>query len=108
MVAELDFDARGQRQQTRFYAGVIHSRARLTYTEVAQLLVERDPEVCATHASLVTPLEVMAELTELRMARRHERGSLDFDLPEAEIVLGLRGRPEQIIRAERNLAHRLI
>jgi len=50
----------------------------------------------------------MAELTELRMARRHERGSLDFDLPEAEIVLGLRGRPEQIIRAERNLAHRLI
>lgn len=108
MVAELDFDARGQRQQTRFYAGVIHSRARLTYTEVAQLLVERDPQLRTTHASLVTPLEVMAELTELRMTRRHERGSLDFDLPEAEIVLGLRGRPEQIIRAERNLAHHLI
>jgi len=45
MVAELDFDARGQRQQARFYAGVIHSRARLTYTEVAQLLVERDPQL---------------------------------------------------------------
>jgi ribonuclease R len=108
MVAELDFDARGQRQQERFYAGVIHSRARLTYTDVAQLLVDRDPEVRAAHAALVAMLEVMAELTELRMARRHERGSLDFDLPEAEIILGLRGRPEQIIRAERNLAHRLI
>jgi ribonuclease R len=50
----------------------------------------------------------MGELAELRSARRHERGSLDFDLPEAEIVLGLRGRPEQIVRTERNLAHRLI
>ena len=36
------------------------------------------------------------------------RGAIDFDLPEAEILLDLRGRPEQIVRAERNVAHRLI
>lgn len=108
MVAELDFNARGQRHEARFYAGVIHSRARLTYTEVAKILVDRDPEACTAYAPLVESLDVMRELTELRIARRHERGSLDFDLPEAEIVLGLRGRPEQILRTERNLAHRLI
>jgi ribonuclease R len=108
MVAELDFDGRGQRRQARFYAGVIHSRARLTYTEVANFLAARDPEVRTTYAALADTLETMGELAELRIARRHERGSLDFDLPEAEIVLDLRGRPEQIIRSERNLAHRLI
>lgn len=108
MVAELDFDSRGQRQQARFCAGVIHSRARLTYTEVAMVLVERDPAMRTTYAPLVEMLEVMGTLAELRIARRHERGSLDFDLPEAEIILGLRGRPEQIIRTERNLAHRLV
>ena len=108
MVAELDFDQRGLRQASRFYPGVIHSRARLTYTEVAAVIVDRSPEVCSGLSSLVEPLEIMRELAELRIARRHERGSLDFDLPEAEIILGLRGRPEQIVRAERNLAHRLI
>lgn len=108
MVAELDFDARGQRQRSAFSPGVIHSRARLTYTEVAKILVARDPQLRAGHAPLVGMLEVMGELAELRIARRHERGSLDFDLPEAEVILGLRGRPEQIVRIERTLAHRLI
>ncbi len=108
MVAELDFDREGRRQSSRFCAGVIHSRARLTYTEVAAVIVDRSPEVCADHSQLIDTLLVMRELAELRIARRFERGSLDFDLPEAEIIIGLRGRPEQIVRAERNLAHRLI
>jgi ribonuclease R len=108
MTAELTFDDRGHRQQARFFAGVIHSRARLTYTEVAKILVDRDPEVRTNHARLLDLLAVMGELAGLRIARRHERGSLDFDLPEAEVILGLRGRPEQIVRSERTLAHRLI
>ena len=108
MVAELDFDRGGHRWQARFFPGVICSRARLTYTEVARILVDRDPAERSRHAGLVEMLEVMGEMAELRIVRRHERGSLDFDLPEAEIILGLRGLPEQILRAERNLAHRLI
>ena len=108
MAAELTFDGRGLRQTARFCAGVIHSRARLTYTEVAAIIVDHAVDVCTLYPQLIEPLAVMRELAELRIARRHERGSLDFDLPEAEIVLGLRGRPEQIVRAERNLAHRLI
>jgi len=48
--------------------------------------------------------ELSAALTKMRAAR----GSIDFDLPEAEIVIGLSGAPEAILRAERNLAHRII
>jgi len=40
--------------------------------------------------------------------RRRARGNLDFDLPEAEIILDLQGLPENIVRAERNIAHRMI
>jgi ribonuclease R len=40
--------------------------------------------------------------------RRRERGAIDFDLPEAEILFDLRGRPEQIIRAERSIAHQIV
>jgi ribonuclease R len=108
MVAELDFDPSGQRVGMRFCQGVMHSRARLTYTEVAAVLVEKDSVARAAHQPLVADLEMMRELAELRIDRRRQRGSLDFDLPEAQIHLDLQGRPDNIVRTERNLAHRLI
>ena len=108
MAAELDFDAAGHRIGLRFCQAVMHSRARLTYTEVAAVLVENDPGVRSKREHLVADLEVMRELAELRIERRRQRGSLDFDLPEAQIDLDLQGRPEDIVRTERNLAHRLI
>lgn len=108
MVAELDFDSTGKRVGMRFCQAVMHSRARLTYTTVAAILVEEDTDARIEHEVLIDELELMRELAELRIACRHQRGSLDFDLPEAQIILDLRGRPENIIRTERNLAHRLI
>jgi ribonuclease R len=50
----------------------------------------------------------MEELTLLIFEKRKARGNLDFDLPEAEIILDIQGMPEDIIRAERNIAHRII
>ena len=41
-------------------------------------------------------------------AKRMERGAIDFDLPEPEVILNLQGETEEIIRAERNLAHQII
>jgi len=108
MVAELDFDAAGHRVGLRFCQAVIHSRARLTYTEVAAILVEESPEVRSAQQHLVEDLEVMRDLAALRIEFRRKRGSLDFDLPEAQILLDLQGRPENIVRTERNMAHRLI
>ncbi len=50
----------------------------------------------------------MEELALLIFAQRKARGNLDFDLPEAEIILDLQGAPENIVRAERTIAHRII
>ena len=108
VIAELDFDSRGKRIGFRFCEGVIRSRARLTYTEVAAVLVESDLEIREALQDVSEDLRIMRELAELRIALRHQRGSLDFDLPEAQIQLDSQGRPEHIVRAERNLAHRLI
>ena len=108
MVAELDFDNSGHRTGLRFCQAVMHSRARLTYAEVAAVLIDEDPEVRSKHQPLVADLEIMSELAKLRIACRQQRGSLDFDLPEAQVLLDLQGRPENIVRSERNLANRLI
>jgi len=108
LAAELDFDARGRRTGVRFCEAVMHSRARLTYTEVADVLGQGTSGVPAAIQDFVDDLEIMRELAELRIALRKQRGSLDFDLPEAQIHLDLQGRPEDIVRMERNPAHRLI
>ena len=50
----------------------------------------------------------MAELMHRLRARRAERGSLDFDLPEPDVVLDATGNPEDVVRSERNDAHRII
>ncbi|HXX80686.1 MAG TPA: RNB domain-containing ribonuclease, partial [Thermodesulfovibrionales bacterium] len=57
---------------------------------------------------LLRDFELMNELCGILRRMRLERGSLDFDLPEPEVILDLQGRPEAILRAERNLAHMLI
>jgi len=50
----------------------------------------------------------MGELCGILRNKRLERGSLDFDLPEPEVLLDMQGRPEAILKAERNYAHMII
>jgi ribonuclease R len=88
--------------------GVIHSHARLTYTEVNAILTDREPQAIERHRPLVPMLERMHELFEILHARRRRRGSIDFDLKESQIVLDDAGMVEAIVAAERNVAHRLI
>ncbi len=107
-IVRLEYDAKGRLLGAAFHQAIIRSAARLTYTQVRQALVDRDPAVRQTLGPLVAPLERAEALARLLIARRRERGALDFDLPEAEIVLDLRGRPEQIVRAERSIAHQMI
>ena len=104
----LDCNRHGQVLGAAFFPGVIRSRARLTYTEVRQIVADGDLATRRRYAPLVDDLERMVALAEELGRVRHRRGSIDFDLPEAEIVLDLRGRPENIVKAERNVAHRMI
>src|SRR5262250_2395033 len=107
-VVRLDLDARGRPRAAQFADGVMRSAARLTYTEVRRALVDRDPATRSALGPLLESLELAERLAGRLLARRRARGAIDFDLPEAEILIDLRGRPEQIVRAERSVAHRLI
>ena len=108
MTAEMLFDRNGTMLDSRFYPSVIKSAARLTYTVVKQIIVDNDPEVTDKHRPLSPMLLEMKELALVLMTMRKKRGSIDFDLPEPEIIIGLTGLTEGIARAERNLAHQLI
>jgi ribonuclease R len=108
MTAEMLFDKQGQMLESSFYPSVIKSTARLTYTIVKEVIVEAETKSLGDQQQLTPMLLQMKELALILQAMRRQRGSIDFDLPEPEIILGLTGQTESIIKSERNLAHQLI
>jgi ribonuclease R len=108
MTAEMLFDTTGTMLESSFYPSVIQSTARLTYTIVKKIIVDEDLESTDTHRPITSMLFAMKELALILMEMRKKRGSIDFDLPEPEIIIGQTGQTEGIIRAERTLAHQLI
>src|SRR3989442_4824676 len=107
MSALMEFDAAGGMKASRMTSGVIRSAERLTYTNVNEV-IEGDSEMSKRYASLASRFREMKELALLLNARRNERGSIDFDLPEPVIEFDEEQRMTNITRSERNIAHRLI
>jgi ribonuclease R len=108
LTAELRYDAKGEKTGVQFYPSVIRSDERLTYTLVKKILVDGDAEIKNEFRHLLPSLELMANLCQELRRRRMGRGAIDFDLPEPEVILDLQGETEDIIRADRNLAHQMI
>jgi ribonuclease R len=104
----MEVTPRGDVIRYEMHDGVIKSDARMTYTAVNAIITDKDPETLAKYRELVPMFELMRELFEVLNARRHRRGSVDFDLPEAHVVLNEDGFIEDIVASERNVAHRLI
>jgi ribonuclease R len=107
MSALMELDSRGNITDSRFTAGVIRSTERMTYTNVNKVL-EGDAEMTARYAPLAEHFRNMKELALLLNARRNEKGSIDFDLPQPVIEFDEQQRMTNIVRSERNFAHRLI
>jgi ribonuclease R len=105
MVADLVLDGKGETKSAEVYEGVMRSAARCTYTEVARVL---DGEKVPGRERFREGFELMAELQAKLTAMRRRRGAIDFDLPEAKIVLGDDGEVVSIEKRPRNRAHRVV
>ena len=108
ITAEIAFDRSGTRLNAQFYPSIIMSDERMTYTSVKKILIDSDQRERKKYDHLLQEFELMGELCSILRQKRLKRGSLDFDLPEPEVLLDLKGHPENIVRAERNFAHMMI
>jgi len=105
---EMDFSKDGERIAQRFYPSIIKSDERMTYTNVNKIIVDNDSKLRTRYNRMLQDFETMAELCHILKERRLKRGSLDFDLPEAEIKVDINGNPIDITTAQRNIAHMII
>ncbi|HEX7044497.1 MAG TPA: ribonuclease R [Burkholderiales bacterium] len=108
MACEIAIGARGEIKKYRFFEAVMRSAARLTYTTVARLLVERDARLRKEHQALVPALENLYGVYRVLYAARLRRGAVDFELPETRIVYDENRKIERVVPLERTDAHRLI
>ena len=105
---ELIVTESGRVHRSRFFEGVIRSRARLTYTEVSGALEGGDATLHGTLAEVVPMLDALRDAYDALRRARDVRGAIDFDMTETRVVLGPDGRVERLEPAERNVAHRII
>jgi ribonuclease R len=105
---EIEVDPKGRFVNHKIYKSVIKTKERMTYTQVNAILTARTPELSERYGYLIPDFERMHALFEVLRSRREQRGSIDFDLPEAEVILDQSGDIEAIRGTERNVAHRLI
>ena len=105
--ALLEIDHAGDVVGQEFTPGVIRSAERMTYTNV-HLILEGDAGLRDRYAPLVPRFELMRELALILNRKRIKRGSIDFDMPEPLIEFDEFGQMVGVIRAPRNIAHRII
>ena len=112
MVCEMELSERGEVEHSYFYEAVMHSHARLTYNQVGTILDEPDTsegiQLCEDFAERLPQIyDLYALYTALR-ARRTERGAIDFETVETQIIFGEERKIEAIVPRERNDAHKII
>lgn len=108
MSAIMDLSSTGRILDYKLAPSVIHSRERMTYTAVNDIINNPEGKTAESYSHIREMILSMHELALILIRRREERGAIDFDLPEAELMFNDEGQICGIARSERNIAHRLI
>ncbi len=98
----------GKVTRSKFFPAVMRSQARLTYDQVAALVVDGDPALGQRFAKLLPHLQELHRLFQTLHQARAERGAIDFDTTETRFEFNDQGRIAAIHPLVRNDAHRLI
>ena len=108
MSCEMEIDEQGNILKHDIFPSVIKSHARMTYKAVNKILEANDEKTKAQYKELVPMFQTMAELHRILFKHRHRRGAIDFEAPEAKIIVDETGHPTDIQLRERGLSERMI
>lgn len=108
MVCEMNISASGEVENYRFSEGLMRSHARLTYNQVAAMVIDGDAALCQQYADLLPHLHELYQLYQVLAKKRAQRGAIDFETVETEIVFGEHRKIEKLTPIIRNDAHRVI
>jgi ribonuclease R len=105
MVCDIELDAKGTVKDFVFYPAIIQSKARLTYTQVANYLEKKETDIATSILPMLDHLHAVYLLAE---KNRKKRGAIELDITETQIIFGPEKKIDRIVPLVRNIAHRLI
>ena len=108
MVCDMQIDTLGVIKQYKFYPSVMRSKARMTYTKVADMIENPQGETAREYAWLMPHVEHLYTLFKLMLKQREKRGAIEFETSETIMIFNDQGKIDRIELSTRNDAHRLI
>ena len=108
MVCEMSIDPLGELLDYKFYSAVMLSHARLTYTQVNEMLENKKSSLRKTFSNVADNIDFLYGLYKTLRISRQKRGVMDFDRIESQILFDNKGKIKDIVASSRNDAHRLI
>ena len=105
---EMEIDHKGKVVKYDIFESIIHSKARMVYTDVSDILENNDKTKMETYSELVEDFRNAEKLAKILMKKRERRGALDFNFPEPYIHLDENGKPYSIEPYERRIANKII
>ncbi|MFC4259427.1 ribonuclease R [Marinobacter lacisalsi] len=112
MVADMTISASGRISSYKFYQGVMHSHARLTYNKVSKMLEHPDTEqgigLSQLYSDILPQIHDLYALYKIMRKARTERGAIDFETTETKVVFDADRKIEEIVPVQRNDAHKIV
>ena len=108
MICDMQVDGLGIVKQYKFYPSVMRSKARMTYTQVYEMLQNPQGELAQEYAWLMPHCQHLNSVYQLMLTQREKRGAIEFETSETVMVFNDNGKIESIVPSFRNEAHKLI
>lgn len=108
ITCEMEIDRSGKIVAYDLFPSVINTNERMTYDDVRTIIEENDEQLCQRYENLVPDLHRMQQLAKILRNKRMQRGAIDFDFTEAQIIVDDKGKPVDIIPRPRTVAEQII
>ena len=108
MICDMQVGASGIVEKYQFYPSVMLSKARMTYTKVADMLENPDGEMAKEYVHIMPYVQNLYALYQAMLVQRKKRGAIEFDTSETEMVFNDAGKIDRIVPTARNEAHKII
>ena len=108
MACEMNIDSLGELIDYKFYPALMLSHARLTYSQVRDILENKKSSLRDSYSDVIENIEFLYGLYKTLRISRQKRGVMDFDRIESQILFNDKGKIDNIVARQRNEAHKLI
>lgn len=104
----MKINSNGDVMDSKIYESVIKTAERMTYSDVEKLIEKTDKDLNNRYQHILSSIDLFYELSLILAKKRHQRGSIDFDFPEATVILNEDGKPVDVVIKAPTKATRLI